>query len=82
MLLIGALTTALYLGGWHGPFQPWMAAPWFVLKTLAIVLFFFWLRASLPRLRYDQLIAFGWKCLLPLALVNVMLTAAVGLLWK
>jgi NADH-quinone oxidoreductase subunit H len=82
VLLIAALTTILYLGGWHGPFQPWMAVPWFALKTLAVVLLFFWLRASLPRLRYDQLIAFGWKFLLPLALVNIMATALVGLLWK
>jgi NADH-quinone oxidoreductase subunit H len=82
VLLIAVLTTILYLGGWHGPFQPWMAVPWLALKTLAIVLLFFWLRASLPRLRYDQLIAFGWKFLLPLALVNIMATALVGLLWK
>jgi NADH-quinone oxidoreductase subunit H len=46
------------------------------------VLLFFWLRASLPRLRYDQLIAFGWKFLLPVALLNIMGTALVGLLWK
>jgi len=82
MLLISALITTLYLGGWHGPFQPWLAVPWFALKTLALVLLFFWLRASLPRLRYDQLIAFGWKFLLPVALLNIMGTALVGLLWK
>jgi len=82
MLLISALTTTLYLGGWHGPFQPWLAVPWFALKTLALVLLFFWLRASLPRLRYDQLIAFGWKFLLPVALLNIMGTALIGLLWK
>jgi NADH-quinone oxidoreductase subunit H len=82
MLLISALTTTLYLGGWHGPFQPWLAVPWFALKTLALVLLFFWLRASLPRLRYDQLIAFGWKFLLPVALLNIMGTALIGMLWK
>jgi NADH-quinone oxidoreductase subunit H len=82
MLLISALITTLYLGGWHGPFQPWLAVPWFALKTLALVLLFFWLRASLPRLRYDQLIAFGWKFLLPVALLNIMGTAMIGLLWK
>lgn len=82
VLLISALTTVLYLGGWHGPFQQWLAVPWFLLKTLALVLVFFWLRATLPRLRYDQLITLGWKFLLPLALLNVMVTALVGLLWK
>jgi NADH-quinone oxidoreductase subunit H len=82
VLLISALTTALYLGGWHGPFEAWLGVLWFLLKTFALVLVFFWLRASLPRLRYDQLIAFGWKFLLPLALLNVMATALIGLLWK
>lgn len=82
VLLIAALTTLLYLGGWHGPFDQYLAVPWFALKTLLLVLVFFWLRASLPRLRYDQLIAFGWKFLLPLALANITLTALVGLLWK
>jgi NADH-quinone oxidoreductase subunit H len=46
-----------------------------------VVLVFYWLRTSLPRLRYDQLIAFGWKFLLPLALVNIMVTALVGMFW-
>jgi NADH-quinone oxidoreductase subunit H len=81
VLLIAALTTTLFLGGWRGPFLPWAGVLWFALKTAAIVLVFYWLRTSLPRLRYDQLIAFGWKFLLPLALVNVMVTALVGMLW-
>jgi NADH-quinone oxidoreductase subunit H len=81
VLLIAALTTTLFLGGWRGPFLPWAAVPWFMLKTGAVVLIFYWLRTSLPRLRYDQLMSFGWKFLLPLALVNIMVTALVGMLW-
>ena len=81
VLLIAALTTTLFLGGWHGPFLPWAGVLWFAVKTVAVVLVFYWLRTSLPRLRYDQLIAFGWKFLLPLALVNIMVTALVGILW-
>jgi NADH-quinone oxidoreductase subunit H len=81
MLLIAALTTTLFLGGWRGPFLPWAGVLWFALKTGGVVLVFYWLRTSLPRLRYDQLIAFGWKFLLPLALVNIMVTALVGMFW-
>jgi NADH-quinone oxidoreductase subunit H len=81
MLLIAALTTTLFLGGWRGPFLPWAGVLWFALKTGAVVLVFYWLRTSLPRLRYDQLIVFGWKFLLPLALVNIMVTALVGMWW-
>ncbi len=81
VLLIAALTTTLFLGGWRGPFLPWAGVLWFALKTGAVVVVFYWLRTSLPRLRYDQLIAFGWKFLLPLALVNIMVTALVGMLW-
>jgi NADH-quinone oxidoreductase subunit H len=81
VLLIAALTTTLFLGGWRGPFLPWAGVLWFALKTVAVVLLFFWIRTSFPRLRYDQLIAFGWKFLLPLALVNIMVTALAGMLW-
>ena len=81
VLLVAALTTTLFLGGWRGPFLPWAGVLWFALKTGAVILVFYWLRTSLPRLRYDQLIRFGWKFLLPLALVNIMVTALVGMLW-
>jgi NADH-quinone oxidoreductase subunit H len=81
VLLVAALTTTLFLGGWRGPFLPWAGVLWFTLKTGAVVLLFYWLRTSLPRLRYDQLIRFGWSFLLPLALVNIMVTALVGMLW-
>lgn len=79
VLLIAALVTVLFLGGWHGPWLPGVV--WFSLKTLALILLFFWLRTSLPRLRYDQLMDFGWKLMLPAALLNLLITAVLGLFW-
>jgi NADH-quinone oxidoreductase subunit H len=78
--LISALTVSLYFGGWLGPgFLPPLV--WFILKTFAFICLFILLRASLPRPRYDQLMDFGWKVLLPLSLINLMVTGAI-LLWK
>jgi NADH-quinone oxidoreductase subunit H len=79
LLLIAALATVLFLGGWHGPWLPGVV--WFFLKTLVLILLFFWLRTSLPRLRYDQLMAFGWKWMLPATLLNLLVTAVLGLFW-
>ncbi|SDY90453.1 NADH-quinone oxidoreductase subunit NuoH [Nitrosomonas sp. Nm33] len=79
ILLIAALVTLLFLGGWHGPWLPGVV--WFALKTLALIFLFFWLRTSLPRLRYDQLMDFGWKVMLPAALLNLLMTAGLGLFW-
>lgn len=79
VLLIAALITVLFLGGWHGPWLPGIF--WFMLKTLALIFLFFWLRTSLPRLRYDQLMNCGWKLLLPAALINLLVTALLGLFW-
>ncbi|MFD0714912.1 NADH-quinone oxidoreductase subunit NuoH [Paenibacillus sp. GCM10027626] len=75
---IAALTTVLFLGGWHAPlafldFVPGIV--WFLLKFVFIVFFIFWLRATMPRIRVDQLMGLGWKVLLPLALLNVFVTA-------
>lgn len=78
LVILSSMLTVLFLGGWHGPWLPGVV--WFLVKVLAICFFFIWVRASLPRLRYDQLMDFGWKVLLPLALLNVLITAAV-LLW-
>jgi NADH-quinone oxidoreductase subunit H len=77
--LISSLTVCLFFGGWLGPsFLPPLA--WFVLKTFAFIALFILLRASLPRPRYDQLMEFGWKVLLPLTLINLMVTAGVVLM--
>jgi len=75
--LISALTVALFFGGWHGPWLPPIV--WFLLKTFILLAVFILLRASLPRPRYDQLMALGWKVMLPLSLVNLLLTGAIVL---
>jgi len=75
MITASAVATTLFLGGWRGPLLP--PVVWFLLKVFAFLFLFIWLRATLPRFRYDQLMAFGWKVLLPLALANVVVTAAV-----
>ncbi len=75
MVNISALVTVLYLGGWS---PGWIFPPvWFLLKVAFLLLVFIWLRATLPRLRYDRLMALGWKILLPLALLNLFATATV-----
>ncbi|MEQ1584958.1 MAG: NADH-quinone oxidoreductase subunit NuoH [Cyclobacteriaceae bacterium] len=81
IILISSVTVALYFGGWLGPdFLPPLV--WFVLKTFGFICFFILLRASLPRPRYDQLMEYGWKILLPLTLLNLVVTAGVVLLNK
>jgi NADH-quinone oxidoreductase subunit H len=75
MILVSALLTILFLGGWLGPaFLPPIA--WFLIKTMAFICFFILLRAALPRPRYDQFMAFGWKVMLPLTLLNLLITGA------
>lgn len=75
MIAMGLVGACLYLGGWSGPaFAP--PAVWIILKAAIFIFFLLWLRATMPRLRYDQLMAFGWKILLPLGLLNFMITAA------
>lgn len=78
MIAIAGLTTCLFLGGWHAPapfldFIPGLI--WFFLKFAFVVFFLFWIRATLPRIRVDQLMGLGWKWLLPLSLVNIFITA-------
>jgi NADH-quinone oxidoreductase subunit H len=73
LITLSALAVTLFLGGWHGPFLP--GPLWFVLKLVVLLLVFIWLRTTLPRLRYDQLMRFGWKVLLPVATVNAVVTA-------
>ena len=80
MVTVSAVATNLYLGGWHGPFIPveygWI---WFVIKLAFLLFVYLWLRWTLPRFRYDQLMSFGWKVLLPVATVNLLLTATAVL---
>ena len=75
VVLISAMITTLFFGGWHGPVLP--PVLWFFLKTFVFMCFFILLRASLPRPRYDQLMAYGWKVLLPLTLLNVVVTGGL-----
>ncbi|GLR65997.1 NADH-quinone oxidoreductase subunit H [Acidocella aquatica] len=77
ILLTAAMITVLFFGGWEGPFLPPIL--WFMLKLSVFVIFFILLRAALPRPRYDQLMSYGWKVLLPLSLLNVVITGAVML---
>jgi len=75
LITISGVATACFLGGWHGPGPIELAPLWVLLKILGLILFFMWIRATLPRLRYDQLMSLGWKVLLPLATLNVLVTA-------
>ena len=77
IITISGVATACFLGGWHGPGPEALAPLWVAIKIFAFILFFIWIRATLPRLRYDQLMSFGWKVLLPLATLNVLVTAIV-----
>ncbi len=78
--LISAMITVLFFGGWLGPVLPPIV--WFLLKTFVFISFFILLRAALPRPRFDQLMSWGWKVMLPLALVNLVVTGAVVLAWR
>ena len=81
MVTVSAVATSLYLGGWLGPLLPdWMGWIWFLVKVFALLFFYVWMRWTLPRYRYDQLMEFGWKWLLPISVVNLLATAAL-VLW-
>jgi NADH-quinone oxidoreductase subunit H len=80
LITLSALAVTLFLGGWHGPGwdgPSWMGPLWFVAKLAVILFVFIWVRTTLPRLRYDQLMRFGWKVLLPVATVNAVVTAVL-----
>jgi NADH-quinone oxidoreductase subunit H len=90
MILVSCIASVLFLGGYNAPTpQPlvnylgfpnfaWIeGVGWFTVKVYFFLFLFFWLRATLPRLRYDQLMRFGWKVLLPLALANIVITSIV-----
>lgn len=83
IVLVSALTVCLFFGGWDGPFVEqwtWLAFPWFATKCLLFMSGFILLRAALPRPRYDQLMAIGWKVCLPLSLINLLATGVIILL--
>ena len=88
MVLVSCVAAALFLGGWNAPYPgtimeliglpslAWVEnTMWFAVKTYSFLFLFFWLRATLPRLRYDQLMRFGWKVMLPIALGNIVVTS-------
>ncbi|HXE90932.1 MAG TPA: NADH-quinone oxidoreductase subunit NuoH [Terriglobales bacterium] len=83
MFTVSCVATLLFFGGWHGPvfgppaLQAVLPLLWFVVKVFFFIFLYIWIRGTLPRFRYDQLMAFGWKVLLPLALFNVMATGLI-----
>jgi NADH-quinone oxidoreductase subunit H len=80
MLVLGALGATLFLGGFKGPFPdaaPWLGPVWLLLKAYAIIFVMMWARWTFPRLRFDQLMSFAWKLLIPLALLNLVATSVV-----
>ena len=77
MVTLGALVAVFFLGGWRGPFLPPLF--WFLIKVSLVVFTIIWIRATYPRLRYDQLMEFGWKILIPLALLNIIITGGAML---
>jgi NADH-quinone oxidoreductase subunit H len=80
MILVSCIATILFLGGWHAPFEALSFIPpilWFLGKVYFFLFFYIWIRGTLPRLRYDQLMMFGWKVMIPLALANIVVTSVV-----
>ncbi len=78
MQVLGALMAVFFLGGWHGPLLP--PVVWLLIKIIFVALMMIWVRGTLPRLRYDQLMALGWKVLIPVSLINIVITGGVLLL--
>jgi NADH-quinone oxidoreductase subunit H len=82
-IAVSTIITTLYLSGWKGPFDtlPVLPVLWFLIKVFAVFAVIIWVRATLPRLRIDQVMGFAWKCLLPLALINLLITGAQVVFW-
>ncbi len=82
MFIMSAMATICFLGGWNGPqFGVFAHVPkiaWFLIKVYAMMFFFFWIRATLPRYRYDQLMGLGWKLFIPVALANIVITGVMN----
>jgi NADH-quinone oxidoreductase subunit H len=84
MMTVSVLATTLFLGGWNGPWVkdiPWLGPVYFLAKVFFFLFLYIWLRGTLPRFRYDQLMNFGWKVLLPAALFNIILASVIGILF-
>ncbi len=82
MLVMSSLAVTCFLGGWIGPFEiPGIPFFWFLLKLYLVLFFYIWIRGTLPRYRYDQLMSIGWKILIPLAIFNLLLTATFKVFW-
>ncbi len=78
MLVMSAVAVTCFLGGWYGPFEiPGVPFFWFLVKLYLLIFFYIWIRATLPRYRYDQLMGLGWKVLIPLALLNIVITGLI-----
>lgn len=81
MIIMSSIATVCFLGGWNGPFDiPYVPFAWFLIKVYFLIFSYYWVRATLPRYRYDHLMALGWKVLIPLALLNILITGLVKVL--
>lgn len=80
ILAVSSIAVTLFLGGWLGPGN--IPVVWFLVKVAIFVFLFIWVRATMARLRYDQLMRFGWKVLVPIATINLIITAYITLVWK
>jgi NADH-quinone oxidoreductase subunit H len=83
MIAVSAIAATLFLGGYSGPWVeslPWLGPIYLLIKIIILLFVIIWIRGTLPRFRYDRLMSFGWKIMLPAALINVFLTAVVIIL--
>jgi NADH-quinone oxidoreductase subunit H len=78
MITVSAIATSLFFGGWNGPFLP--PVVWFLIKVIAFMFIFIWVRGTLPRFRYDQLMRFGWLILFPIGIINIIISALIVVL--